>query len=198
MTNTNNYSDEMVNALVEELEDFAEYDNVTYEVWAIGYDGNDCVTDTEMHLRGFEDPEEAIAYAKTLTLADIVHKASEEESNDISAIPYITYISIEVETVVEDECEGTMNIGTIFKKAILTSEEEGPEYDEVASIVEVSSSDYELQEDGSIKIDRDLLKDFNKNDTVQIMYIDEDNQPIMTYKIISKTTDNSFICEFIY
>ena len=43
-----------------------------------------------------------------------------------------------------------------------------------------------------------IYEKYNKNDTVQIMYIDEDTQPIMTYKIISKTTDNSFICEFVY
>ncbi len=197
MTNTNNYSDEMVNALVEELEDFAEYDNVTYEVWAIGYDGNDCVTDTEMLLGKFDDHEAAVSYASKIALADIVHKAAEENTNNIPA-ENLAYITVEVETVVDDEDEGTMNIGTIYINHIWLSEEDGPEEDEYANIAELTSNDFELLEDGSIKISRELLKNFNKNDNVQVMYVDEDNQPIMTYKIISKTTDNDFICEFVY
>lgn len=186
--------DELVKHIVEDLDDFEDDAKVSYEVWAIGYDPEDNVTDAETYFASFDDPDEAIEYAQKITLPDIICMTPDD---DTETDYEIAYISVEVETVVK-EAEESYNVGTIFKTPVWISDEEGPEYDEVTSIVEVSSSDYELQEDGSIKIDRDLLKDFNKNDTIQIMYIDEDTQPIMTYKIISKTTDNSFICEFVY
>ena len=55
-------------------------------------------------------------------------------------------------------------------------------------------------EDGSLEISCDILKNFNKNDMVQIWFTDEnkDYHPILTYKIISKTTGNKYICEFVY
>lgn len=186
--------DELVKHIVEDLDDFEEDATVCYEVWAVGYDTEENVTDAEHFFASFDDPDEAIEYARKITLPDIICTTPDD---DTETDYEIAYISVEVETVVKED-EESYNIGTIFKTPVWISDEEGPEYDEVTSIVEVSSSEYELLEDGSIKIGRDLLKDFNKNDIVQIMYIDEDNQPIMTYKIISKTTDNSFICEFVY
>lgn len=185
--------DELVKHIVEDLDDFEDDTVVSYEVWAIGYDPEDNVTDAESYFASFEDPDEAIEYAQKITLPDIICMTPDD---DTESDYDISYISVEVETVVKED-EESYNVGTIFKTPVWISDEEGPA-DEYINIVEVSSSDYELLEDGSIKIDRELLEDFNKNDTVQVKYIDEDNQPIMTYKIISKTTDNSFICEFIY
>jgi len=186
--------DELVKHIVEDLDDFEEDTVVSYEVWAIGYDPEDNVTDAETYFASFDDPDEAIEYAQKITLPDIICMTPDD---DTESDYDISYISVEVETVVKED-EESYNVGTIFKNPVWLSDEEGPEYDEVTAIVEVSSSDYELLEDGSIKIDRELLEDYNKNDTIQVRYIDEDNQPVMTYKIISKTTDNSFICEFIY
>mgnify|MGYP006974372196 CR=1 FL=1 len=76
-------------------------------------------------------------------------------------------------------------------------EEDAPE-DEYSEVVPVTAKDYRLLEDGSLEIDCDILKNFNKNDMVQIWFTDEDHKSILTYKIISKTTGNKFICEFIY
>ena len=78
-----------------------------------------------------------------------------------------------------------------------TTEIPEDEYDEV---VQVTSKDYKLLDDGSLEIDCNVLKNFNKNDIVQIWFTDEsdDYQSIFTYKIISKTTANKFICEFIH
>lgn len=185
--------DELVKHIVEDLDDFEDDAKVSYEVWAVGYDPEDNVTDAESYFASFDDPDEAIEYARRITLPDIICMTPDE---DTESEYEIAYISVEVETVVKED-EESYNVGTIFKTAVWISDEEGPE-DEYLNLVNISSSDYKLLEDGSIEIDRELLGDFNKNDMVQIKYVDEDTQPIMTYKIISKTTNNSFICEFIY
>lgn len=188
--------------IAEDIEDFPEDTPVTYAVWAIGYTTDSCITDTEMYLGEFVDPDRAIDAAKKLTLADVIHKAAEEDDGTEPAED-VAYISIEVETVIDDEDEeGTMNIGTIYKRELWIDgeygdEEDAPE-DEYSEVVPVTSKDYRLLEDGSLEIGCDILKNFNKNDMVQIWFTDEDNKSILTYKIISKTTANKFICEFIY
>lgn len=189
--------------IAEDIEDIPEDCAVTYAVWAIGYDEDDAITDAEMLIAEFTDPDEAIQKAKQLTLADIVHQAADEDDGRES-ITNVCRISIEVETVVEDDDEGTMNIGTIYKRDIWIDGERSDESDtssedEYSEVVRVTSKDYRiLEDDGSLEIDCDILKNFNKNDIVQIWFTDEDNKSILTYKIISKTTGNKFICEFIY
>lgn len=179
-----------------ELQELAvdETSEVTYAVWAIGYTAESKITDTDMLLGEFADPDQAVAKAKTVTLADIVHQAAEEDDGSEPAED-IAYISVEVETVVETE-DGTMNVGTIFKKELPICDES--EEDEYSEVVPVTANDYKLLDDGSIELPCDILKNFNKNDQVQIWFTDEDNTPILTYRIISKTTENKFICEFIY
>lgn len=193
-------NEELINEITEDLEDFDENATITYEVWAIGYNGDSCITDTEMLIGEFDDPEKAIEKAKALTLADIVHQASEEDDGT-EPDESVAYISIEVETVVEDEDEGTMNVGTIFRKEIWVSEEETSEegtVEETESIVELSSKDFELDDEGNLIVSRELLKDYNKNDQVRFHFADEKESGTFSYKIISKTTANNFICEFIY
>jgi hypothetical protein len=179
-----------------ELQELAvdETSEVTYAVWAIGYDSDSKVTDTDMLLCEFTDPDQAVAKAKTVTLADIVHQAAEEDDGSEPSED-IAYISVEVETVVNTE-DGTMNVGTIFKRVLPICDES--EEDEYSEVVPVTANDYKLLDDGSIEISCGILKDFNKNDQVQIWFTDEDNTPILTYRIISKTTANTFICEFVY
>lgn len=109
--------EEIKNLIAEELGDDISIENVEYEVWAIGYDADERVTDASMLLESFENQAEAIAYAKNVELADIVHLASEagDEPSDVD----ITYISVEVETVVDlGEDEGTVNVCTIYQKEI--------------------------------------------------------------------------------
>lgn len=179
-----------------ELQELAvdETSEVTYAVWAIGYDSESKITDTDMLLGEYADPDQAVAKAKTVTLADIVHQAAEEDDGSEPSED-IAYISVEVETVVETE-DGTMNVGTIFKRELPICDES--EEDEYSEVIPVTANDYKLLDDGSIEIPCDILKDFNKNDHVQIWFTDEDNTPILTYRIISKTTENKFICEFVY
>lgn len=193
-------NEELTKGIVEDLEDFDENAEVTYEVWAMGYDEDDEITDAEFLLKEFDNPDEAVTYAKEIDLADIV----ELTSDGSEPLDNVVTIKIEVETVVDDEDDCTMNVGTIYKRDIWTDGEYGNEEDafedEYSEVVKVTSKDYKLLEDGSLEISCDLLEDFNKNDMVQIWFTDEnkDYKSILTYKIISCTTDNKFICEFIY
>lgn len=195
-------NEELAVHIAEDIEDFPEDTPVSYAVWAIGYANGSEVTDTDMFIKEFSDPDEAVEFAKKLTLADIVHQAAEEHT-EAEPTENVSSISIEVETVIEDtENDETMNIGTIYKRELWIDgeygdEEDAPE-DEYSEVVPVTAKDYRLLEDGSLEIDCDILKNFNKNDMVQIWFTDEDHKSILTYKIISKTTGNKFICEFIY
>lgn len=187
--------------IAEDLDETLEDAEAIYELWAIGYNANGAVTDTEMFIAEFKDPDAAIEFAKKVTMADIVHQAAEEHDGSTPA-ENVTYISLEVETVVDEDEDGTMNIGTIYKRELWIDgeygdEEDAPE-DEYSEVVPVTAKDYRLLEDGSLEIDCDILKNFNKNDMVQIWFTDEDHKSILTYKIISKTTGNKFICVFIY
>ena len=187
--------------IAEDLDEIPEDAEVTYELWAIGYNADGAITDTEMFIAEFKDPDTAIEFAKKVTMADIVHQAAEEHDGSTPA-ENVTYISLEVETVVDEDEDGTMNIGTIYKRELWIDgeygdEEDAPE-DEYSEVVPVTAKDYRLLEDGSLEIDCEVLKNFNKNDMVQIWFTDEDHKSILTYKIISKTTGNKFICEFIY
>ena len=175
-----------------DIDDF-EISEATYAVWAIGYDYDLEVTDTNMLLGEFTDPDQAVTKAKTVTLADIIHQAVEENDGS-EPVTDIAFISVEVETVIETE-DGAINAGTIFKRELTIHDDEEEEGSEV---VPVTTKDYELLEDGSIQIPCSILNNYNKNDQVQIWFVEEDITPILTYQIISKTSENKYICEFIY
>ena len=101
---------------IEELADFEANEEVTYLVCALGYNEDDEPTDCEVYLEEFEDPAEAIAFAKTVDLAKILQYAVEQKA-DISET---AYFNLEVETVVEceDPEDGTENIDTIWETQI--------------------------------------------------------------------------------
>ena len=187
--------------LTEDLEDFDVDTPVTYEVWTIGYNKDDMITDSEMFVAEFKYPDEAVAYANKLTLADIVHKAAEDP---VGVVDYeeVEYISIEIETVIDEGVGETMNVGTIYKRELWLDGEYGDEdcikENDVDPVVNITAKDYVLTEEGNLEIDCSLLKDYNKNDYVRIHFADEAESGSFTYKIISKTTANKYICEFIY
>jgi hypothetical protein len=101
---------------LEELDDFEANEEVTYLVCALGYDENDDCTDCEVYLEEFEDPAEAIAFAKSVNLEKLLQYAVEQKA-DISET---AYFNLEVETVVEceDPEDGTENIDTIWETQI--------------------------------------------------------------------------------
>jgi hypothetical protein len=100
----------------EEIEDFEVNEEITYLVCALGYNEDDNCTDCEVYLEEFEDPAEAIAYAKTVDLEAIL-QAVAEQKQDISET---AYFHLEVETVVPFDApdEGTENIDTIWETQI--------------------------------------------------------------------------------
>jgi hypothetical protein len=101
---------------VEELEDFEANEEVIYLVCALGYDEDDDCTDCEVYLEEFEDPAEAIAFAKTVDLEKLLQYAAEQKAD----ITETAYFNLEVETVVEceDPEDGTENIDTIWETQI--------------------------------------------------------------------------------
>lgn len=193
--------EELAKFVTEDLEDFDEESKVTYEVWALGYDSNDKITDAEMLLGEFSDPDQAVEKAKETTIADVVHKAAEEDTNSDLEVD-VARLSIEVETVVDDGEDGTMNVGTIYRRDLWIDGEYGDEdcveENDVDPIVDLTAKDYTLDEDGNLTISCEVLKNYNKNDYVRIHFADEAESGSFTYKIISKTTANKFVCEFIY
>lgn len=162
-------TDETVKEILANLEDFDAKD-ASYEVWAIGYDCDGEVTDTELLLGTFENPDDAVQFAALLTWADIKAEADGAEE----FVKTSDMISIEVETVVDDGEDGTMNVGTIFAKSVCVFVED----------IRISSKNYTIVEDNKLKVSCKLLKDFNKNDKVRVYFTEE--KTILTYKIISK------------
>ena len=190
-------NEELMNSIVEDIKDIPKDSVVSYEVWALGYTATEDCTDDGILIGEFANPDEAVKFADNITLETINELSGDKYDNDTA------YFSVEVETVVEDpddEDFGTVNIGSIYVRNIWIDDAEDTLADDYANIVAVTSKDYKLLDDGSLEIDCSILKDFNKNDMVQIWFTDEnkDCKTILTYKIISKTTANKFICEFIY
>ena len=96
--------------LLEELnlDDFDAKD-ATYQVWILGYDKNENITDFEVMLNESKDAESMVEYAKNYV---------EEERYETIAFPdEVKYIEVLVETVVELE-DYTENVGTLFSKII--------------------------------------------------------------------------------
>lgn len=186
---------------VEELGVEFDQPNTQYEVWAIGYDKEERIMDTELLLGSFTDPDAAVTYAKSLTLADIVQAASEADTG-IEPDHEINYLRVEVETVVDAEDDGTMNIGTVFYKDVPISEEtdEPANAFELNTFVPVTAGDYRLREDGCLIVDAKLLTGYEVGDLVRICFKYEPiENPILTYKVLSKSEHSGHcVLEFYY
>ena len=163
--------EELVQYIAEDISDISEDTPVTYEVWALGKTINGEMTNNEILLGEFSDPDEAIVKAKEISADDITGK-----------YPDVACFSIEVETVINDG-EGTMNVGTIYKRALWIdgkhSDEKVVLEDEHSKVVPITAKDYTLLEDGSIEVSCEILKNFNKNDMVQFMFVEETKE--LTY-----------------
>lgn len=183
---------ENMNAIVDELVadiDIPEDVPVMYEVWAIGYDEEDQITDAELLIGTFENPDEAASFARDTSVTGILGLA--EDCTYPGFDKSVHTIHVEVETVVASDEDGTMNIGTVYKKT-LELFEEAPDY------VCLSGNEYEvIEETGMIQIPCVLLKDYNKNDIITVLFIDEEKPWPIEYKIISKTTGGYYICDFV-
>ena len=90
------------------LDDFDAKD-ATYQVWVLGYDENENITDFEAMVNESKDAESMVEYAENYV---------EEERYGTMAFPdEVKYIEVLVETVVDLE-DYDENVGTLFSKII--------------------------------------------------------------------------------
>ena len=184
MENLNLITNDTINEVLASIDEVPADSAVGYEVWALGYECDGEMSDTEVLLKTFDDPNDAILYATNIKWQDIRQFAGAEDFIKTSDM-----ISVEVETVVTDEDGDAMNVGTIFCKTLAVLLED----------IRLSPDDYVVLADGNLKVSCALLKDFNKNDKVRFYFIEE--KSIITYKLISKVIygDGEYYhCEFVY
>ena len=98
--------DELLEEL--KLDDFDAKD-ATYQVWVLGYDENENITDFEVMVDESKDAESMVEYAERYV---------EEERYGTMTFPdEVKYIEVLVETVVDLE-DYNENVGTLFSKII--------------------------------------------------------------------------------
>ena len=98
--------DELLEELI--LDDFDAKD-ATYQVWVLGYDENEHITDFEVMVNKSKDAESMVEYAERYV---------EEERYGTMTFPdEVKYIEVLVETVVDLE-DYNENVGTLFSKII--------------------------------------------------------------------------------
>lgn len=101
-----NEFDELLEEL--KLDDFDAKD-ATYQVWVLGYDENENITDFEVMVNESKDAESMVEYAENYV---------EEERYGTMAFPdEVKYIEVLVETVVDLE-DYDENVGTLFSKIV--------------------------------------------------------------------------------
>ena len=96
--------------LLEELnlDDFDAKD-ATYQVWVLGYDENEHITDFEVMVNESKDAESMVEYA--------TNYVEEERYGTMTFPDEVKYIEVLVETVVDLE-DYDENVGTLFSKII--------------------------------------------------------------------------------
>ena len=96
--------------LLEELnlDDFDAKD-ATYQVWVLGYDENENITDFEVMVNESKNAESMVEYA--------TNYVEEERYGTMTFPDEVKYIEVLVETVVDLE-DYDENVGTLFSKII--------------------------------------------------------------------------------
>ena len=96
--------------LLEELnlDDFDAKD-ATYQVWVLGYDENENITDFEVMVSESKDAESMVEYA--------MNYVEEERYGTMEFPDEVKYIEVLVETVIDLE-DYDENVGTLFSKII--------------------------------------------------------------------------------
>ena len=90
------------------LDDFYAKD-ATYQVWVLGYDENENITDFEVMVDESKDAESMVEYA--------TNYVEEERYGTMTFPDEVKYIEVLVETVVDLE-DYNENVGTLFSKII--------------------------------------------------------------------------------
>ena len=185
-------NEELMNSLVEDLEETVEDHEVFYSVWAIGYDKDYNFTEDDFLIGEFDSLDKAVACAEAFTL---------ETSENHPQRPDTSYISIEVDTVIScadgEDC-GTMTVNTVYHREVsLTGEPDKETGLDGDPIIAVTSNDCEILEDNTLKIRKEILSDFNKNDEVNIYFADDSDSDILRCKIVSDK-DGYYFCELVF
>ena len=96
--------------LLEELnlDDFDAKD-ATYQVWVLGYDENEHITDFEVMVNESKDAESMVEYA--------TNYVEEERYGTMTFPKEVKYIEVLVETIVDLE-DYDENVGTLFSKIV--------------------------------------------------------------------------------
>ena len=98
--------DELLEEL--KLDDFDAKDAM-YQVWVLGYDENENITDFEVMVNESKDAESMVEYAERYV--------EEERYGTMSFPDEVKYIEVLVETVVDLEGYDE-NVGTLFSKIV--------------------------------------------------------------------------------
>ena len=98
--------DELLEEL--KLDDFDAKD-ATYQVWVLGYDKNENITDFEVLVDESKDAESMVEYA--------TNYVEEDRYGTMTFPDEVKYIEVLVETVVDLE-DYDENVGTLFSKII--------------------------------------------------------------------------------
>ena len=98
--------DELLEEL--KLDDFDAKD-ATYQVWVLGYDENEHITDFEVMVNESKDAESMVEYA--------ANYVEEERYGTMTFPDEVKYIEVLVETIVDLEDYGE-NVGTLFSKIV--------------------------------------------------------------------------------
>ena len=98
--------DELLKGL--NLDDFDAKD-ATYQVWVLGYDENENITDFEIMVDESKDAESMVEYA--------TNYVEEERYGTMTFPDEVKYIEVLVETVVDLE-DYNEHVGTLFSKII--------------------------------------------------------------------------------
>jgi len=90
-----------------ELDELGEVkaEPASYQVWVLGYDAHEAITDYEVLVYESRDPDAAISYAKSYI--------DTEKYRELTHPDEVVYAEVLVETVV-DNGEYDENIGTLF------------------------------------------------------------------------------------
>lgn len=156
---------------IDELEDF-DIPPASYEVWVLGYTRFDVVS-FEYLVGSFTNPDVAIDRAKTITVPDLEKEIPDE----------ISYFSIEVETVVAG-----LPAGTIYRRHL---ENTKPTAD-----ILINETDYELTEEGNLKITGSKIKSLNTGSYINMSISGRpETEPILLRVMLKE--NNFIICEFI-
>lgn len=114
-------SEKLTEGEIEEIDELEDFDTkeAVYQVWLLGYDAEDRITDFSLCVYQGKELTDALDYADRIINEEISY-----ETECFEEFPENAYITLEVETVVTDEDGNEENIESVFEKLIYKREQE--------------------------------------------------------------------------